>query len=101
VAGSAIIRFKESENAEGDPDVERYMVHGHLELRLCVMHLRSATEPTGHLSRGCLAGQTPNHLGNQAQLRVLVDSGFTRIHSARALPGVAAVSWEVIGQESE
>jgi hypothetical protein len=56
------------------------MVHGHLELRLCAMHLRSATEPTGHLSRGCMAGQTPNHLGNQAQLRVLVDSGFTRIH---------------------
>ena len=78
--GLAIIRFKESENAEGNPDVERYMVHGHLELRLCAMHLRSATEPTGHLSRGCMAGQTRNHLGNQAQLRVLVDSGFTGIH---------------------
>ena len=78
--GLAIIRFKESENAEGNPDVERDMVHGHLELRLCAMHLRSATEPTGHLSRGCMAGQTRNHLGNQAQLRVLVDSGFTGIH---------------------
>ena len=78
--GLSIIRFKGSENAEGNPDVERYMVHGHLELRLCAMHLRSATEPTGHLSRGCMAGQTRNHLGNQAQLRVLVDSGFTGIH---------------------
>jgi hypothetical protein len=80
VAGSAIIRLKEIENAESDPDVERYMVHGHLELCLCVMHLRSATEPIGYLSRGCMAGETPNDLGNQAQLRVLVDSGFTRIH---------------------
>ena len=77
------------------------MVHGHLELRLCAMHLRSATQPAGHLSRGCMAGQTPNHLGNQAQLRVLVDSGFTRIHFPRAPPGVAAVNWEVIGQKSE
>ena len=71
MAGSAI-RFKESENAEGNPDVERYMVHymvhGHLELRLCAMHLLGATEPAGHLSRGCMAGQTPNQLGNQAQL---------------------------------
>jgi hypothetical protein len=68
VAGSAIIQFKESENAEGNPDVERYMVHGHLERRLCTMHLLRATEPTGHFSRGCMAGQTPNYLGNQAQL---------------------------------
>lgn len=80
MVGSAIIRFKESENAEGNPDVQRYMVHGHLELRLCPMHLRSATEPTGHLSRGGMAGQTTNHPGNQAQLGVLVDSGVTRIH---------------------
>jgi len=66
--GLSIIRFKGSENAEGNPDVERYMVHGHVELRLCAMHLLSATEPTGHFFRGCMAGHTPTHLGNQAQL---------------------------------
>jgi hypothetical protein len=44
--GLAIIRFKGSESAEGNPDVERCMVHCHLELRLCAMHMLSATEPT-------------------------------------------------------
>ena len=68
VWGAAIIRLKESKNAEGNPDVERYLVHGHVELRLCAMHLLSATEPTGHFFRGCMVGHTPTHLGNQAQL---------------------------------
>ena len=54
--GRAIIRSKGSESAKGTPDVESIMVHCHLELRLCIMHMLSATEPAGPMSRGCMAG---------------------------------------------
>jgi hypothetical protein len=39
------------------------MVHRRLELRLYAVYMLSAAEPTGHLSRGCMEGQTPDHLG--------------------------------------
>jgi hypothetical protein len=67
--GLAIIRFKGSEGAEGGPDVESFMVHCNLELRLCTMQMLSAAEPTGHWSRGRMAGHTLSYLGNQAQLQ--------------------------------
>ena len=66
--GLAIIRSKGSESAEATPDVESFMVHSHLEPRLRIMRMLSATEPAGHMSRGRMAGQALNHLGNQAQL---------------------------------
>ena len=54
--GLAIIRSKGSESAEGIPDVESFMVHCHLELCLRIVHMLSATEPAGHMSRGRMAG---------------------------------------------
>src|ERR1700692_295109 len=54
--GLAITRSKGSESAEETPDVESFMVHCHLELRLRIMHMLSATEPAGHMSRDCMAG---------------------------------------------
>ena len=54
--GLVIIRFKWSESAEGTPDVESFMVHCHLELRLRIMHMLSATQPAGYMSRDCMAG---------------------------------------------
>ena len=44
------------------------MVHRYLERHLWSMHKFSATEPVGYLFRGCMAGHSPNHHGNQAQL---------------------------------
>jgi len=54
--GLATVRFKGSESAEGTPDVESFMVHCHLALRLRIMRTLSATEPAGHMSRDCMAG---------------------------------------------
>ena len=66
--GLAIIRSKGSESAGGTPDLESFIVHCHLELRLRIMHMLSATERAGHMSRGRMAGYPSNYMGNQAQL---------------------------------
>jgi hypothetical protein len=54
--GLAIVRSQGSERAEGTSDVESFMVHCHLELRLRITHMLRATEPAGHMSRDCMAG---------------------------------------------